>query len=101
MNIIKETTNEYGRRVIQETNEKNQLIKKTTFRPNGTTIDSITEYNPQTGAKTKKVTWYSFNDKIYFIEEFNPQTGAKTKATWCHKGPSKTKVDYIIHRLSL
>ncbi|WP_373375618.1 DUF2963 domain-containing protein [Candidatus Phytoplasma solani] len=74
-NIIKETTDKYGYRVVVELNQNNQLIKETHFNPDGKTIWYINEYDPQTGHPIKQTEFKFDGETIDYIEEFNPETG--------------------------
>ncbi|WP_017193153.1 DUF2963 domain-containing protein [Italian clover phyllody phytoplasma] len=47
--IIKEIIDNNGYKITEESNKNNQIIKRTTYNPDGVTIWYITEYDPQTG----------------------------------------------------
>ncbi|WP_373402542.1 DUF2963 domain-containing protein [Candidatus Phytoplasma solani] len=92
-NIIKETTDKYGYRVVVELNQNNQLIKETHYHPDGKTIWYINEYDPQTGHPTKQTEFKSDGKTIDVIEEYDLQTGNLIKTTYFRLN-SKT-IDYI------
>ncbi|AGL90169.1 DUF2963 domain-containing protein [Candidatus Phytoplasma australiense] len=70
-------------------------IKFTQYQKDGKTIDSITEYNPQTGYETKQTDYKSDGKTIFFITEYNPQTGNETKKTYYNlDGTIKEEINY-------
>ncbi|WP_373403319.1 DUF2963 domain-containing protein [Candidatus Phytoplasma solani] len=92
-NIIKETTDKYGYRVVVELNQNNQLIKETHYHPDGKTIWYINEYDLQTG-NLIKITYFHLNSKtIDYIREYDPKTGKTIKDIFYNQDGSISSIE--------
>ena len=67
---------------LRENDTLEDTLKETVYRHNGTSVEKIIEYHPETKMKVKVTTFDYFNDKkVKSIEEFDFDTGLRTRTT--------------------
>ena len=67
---------------LRENDTLEDTLKETVYRHNGTSVEKIIEYHPETKMKVKVTTFDYFNDKkVKSVEEFDFDTGLRTRTT--------------------